>query len=191
LLILLDPKVSFSTKIQNATFVTKDISEPTFGSYIPRPEFKVIVDCIRPQITKPKIIRQLQYILIEGLSGVGKTVTGQQAANAVIKSSPPHSVVYTFYQLDSGMEVSFDSATVGYTYLSEIFAGAHLNLQLPKLEEPPLNVLQRLLDKWTSKFPTAAGWLVHLDEFQLAPNLIRAVLRAVVAYNNQGISFFA
>ena len=156
-------------------FHEQELEEQFLGTYISRTELPQIVSNISNQFnSSQRDIRNLNFIVIEGMSGVGKTSLGREAANIVMANAkiPIFRTTIRLHAIKSS-----DSPKYGLEFLKRSFCEIHLFPDFYKGQS-----LTTLLKKWHNS-SEKAGWILHIDEFQLSPTTTRAILRAVRDWN--------
>ena len=149
----------------------------TLGTYVSRTELPQIVLNISNQFEyyqKIRDIRNMYFIIIEGMSGVGKTSLGKQAADIFMENAKIP-VFRTMIRLDN-IERPEDEYS-GKEFLAQKFCEIHLKPN--NYNGQNLNDLLKIWHNSSEK----AGWILHIDEFQLSPTTTHSILRAVRNWN--------
>ncbi len=116
----------------------------------------------------------LNWLVIQGLSGVGKAESGREIVRRILKSNIPRPIWHTFVSLSvpyGPPELKdWRDETVGYNMLLDILLQTHASVKPPVLEDPS-SVLTKTMKLWRPSSPSSKGpidsiWILHLDEFQ-------------------------
>jgi hypothetical protein len=159
--------------------------------WVHREESERLESAIQDQIDlEDTSVRLQRYIEVEGGSGAGKTRVGTHVVAIILARNS--TCTATFIRLDPSWEPKDQSSTVGFQLLSKIVcsqADKHINFA----DRTFLESLEAFLPKEEEEEETAEQtrrtWILHLDDHQMAPGAVRAILRAARDWNDPKCSY--
>jgi hypothetical protein len=178
-------------------FLVYPLPHTFMNKYIERKEFGMIIDFINKQLELSSTdIRNLSFIIVEGLSGVGKTQFCYEVIRYFLKNSKIP-VLYNLINLFKYSHVDDTTKTMEYglNFLIEDFIKQHTTLQpdnIKNIHLPKDEILQKLVKELWKDYKYDPNlnktiqnvWFIMIDEFQVNPSITKAILRAISLWNN-------